>query len=150
MIYDISCIYLWNVIYSYIQISQMLKKTNAQTLHPEYLLSSYPELDLSGPDSSGDSPLHLAAYNGHLGIASWQKMTDILPLRKYWNTWKPSQKSFQFLFADMFKLVVKKPLFFIFALVVGWGSTPTMLGAHHSKIMQSDRTDKLILRDVDG
>eukprot|EP00435_Cladocopium_sp_Y103_P018715 s864_g4.t1 len=34
----------------------------------EYLLTAYPELDLSLPDSAGDSPLHLAAYNGHLGI----------------------------------------------------------------------------------
>ena len=40
--------------------------------HPEYLLTAYPELDLALPDSAGDSPLHLAAYNGHLGTASWQ------------------------------------------------------------------------------
>ncbi|CAL1169418.1 unnamed protein product [Cladocopium goreaui] len=33
----------------------------------EYLLTAYPELDLALPDSAGDSPLHLAAYNGHLG-----------------------------------------------------------------------------------
>lgn len=33
----------------------------------EYLLTAYPELDLALPDSAGDSPLHLAAYSGHLG-----------------------------------------------------------------------------------
>eukprot|EP00434_Breviolum_minutum_P021974 symbB.v1.2.019397.t1/scaffold1549.1/size162750/7 len=34
----------------------------------DYLLTNYPDLDLALPDTGGDDPLHLAAYNGHLGI----------------------------------------------------------------------------------
>lgn len=33
----------------------------------QYLLSAY-QLELTSPDASGDSPLHLAAYQGHLGV----------------------------------------------------------------------------------
>ncbi|CAK9110922.1 Ankyrin-1 (ANK-1) (Ankyrin-R) (Erythrocyte ankyrin) [Durusdinium trenchii] len=34
----------------------------------QYLLTSYPELDLALADHSGDCALHLAAYAGHLGV----------------------------------------------------------------------------------
>ena len=40
-------------------------------LRPDYLLTNYPDLDLALPDTGGDDPLHLAAYNGHLGIVPW-------------------------------------------------------------------------------
>jgi len=33
-----------------------------------YFLTEYPDLDMSAPDGGGDSPLHLAAYNGHLPV----------------------------------------------------------------------------------
>eukprot|EP00931_Biecheleriopsis_adriatica_P006630 TRINITY_DN108006_c0_g1_i1.p1 TRINITY_DN108006_c0_g1~~TRINITY_DN108006_c0_g1_i1.p1 ORF type:complete len:421 (+),score=97.80 TRINITY_DN108006_c0_g1_i1:101-1363(+) len=33
-----------------------------------YFLTEYPDLQVSAPDSGGDSPLHLAAHGGHLGV----------------------------------------------------------------------------------
>ena len=68
-IYIHMCIY----IYIYDQIS-LPAPFVLPWWHPEYLLTAYPELDLALPDSAGDSPLHLAAYNGHLGTVPWQHL----------------------------------------------------------------------------
>lgn len=33
-----------------------------------YFIENYPDLPVNAPDSGGDTPLHLAAYNGHLSV----------------------------------------------------------------------------------
>lgn len=47
-------------------------------LRPDYLLTNYPDLDLALPDTGGDDPLHLAAYNGRLGIVPWPRLASRL------------------------------------------------------------------------